>query len=119
MHHIQFGLKFETKLYFFFVILCVLHVFFFESEPQRPLICSLPLHVLVAFLERCDVLFEYFFVVEALIKFIGELSLQLLDFLLVLVADLCYHHFVIRDTAVFQENGKDLPYASDQGVFLI
>lgn len=96
------------------MVLGVLHVLFFEPESERSFVRAFSLHVLIALLQCRYVLLEYLFVVEALVELVGELCFELLDLLLVLAADLRYHHFVICNAAVLEEDGEDFPYPSDE-----
>ena len=101
------------------MIFCILHVFLFETESKRPLISPLSFHIFITLLQSSYILFKNLLILIALIEFLGELCLHILNFGLVLTTYLRDHHFVISHTAVLQQHRKYFPNFGHQWVFLL
>ena len=102
MHLVELRLELQPQLHFFFVVLCILHVLFLESEPQSALIRPIMLEFLVASLQHAYVLLQQVFIVEELLALGLKVFMELLNLPFMLLVDLLYHHLIIVYAAVFQ-----------------
>lgn len=116
VHVVQLRFELEPQLHLFFVVLCVLDVVFFQLHSHLTLVGELPLGFLGAFGDEVLVLFENSLVVGLLLEFDLILSVELVKFGFVFLADFRDEHSVIGATAVLKQDRVHLPDVRDYGI---
>ena len=119
VHVIELAFKFESKLDFLLVILCVLRVVLLQLETHLLLIHHFSLKLLAHFLLRVKVLLEDLLVVGLLLRFFLVIKVQLLQLRLVLLRDLTDEHSIVGSTTVLKKDGEDFPNVGDHRVLLL
>lgn len=117
MHIIQLWFELESELNLLLVILSVLGVIFFELLTHLFFICSFTLQFFSILGQRVISIPQDLFVISLLLEFALVITVQFLEFWLMLLWNFWNEHAVIRTATVFQQNGKNFPDVGNQRIF--